>query len=116
MKLINKIITEVVVLLLVINVYLSFAQQNVEITIYKDVIESDFIGFNIYQDGTEIIATIATKTSPAVWTGVITLTNGLASITATAVDNSGNESGQCPAYVYDPAPGEPTRIEVKVVE
>jgi len=116
MKTLRKIFTEVLVLLLIVYINLSFAQQTVEITVYKDVIESDFAGFYVYQDGTEKIATITTKTAPAVWTGIITTTNGNASITATAFDDVGNESKHCPAFIFDPAPEAPVRITVKVVE
>jgi len=116
MKTFKKIFTEILMLLLVVHISISFAQQQVEITVFKDTIEADFAGFKIYNDLTEVIATVSATTSPAVWTGILTTVNGKASITATAFDESGNESKHCPAYVYDPAPGEPAKITVKVVE
>ena len=103
-------------IMLVLTVYITlvFAQQPVTITAFKDVLEDDLAGFNIYQDKNETpIATIKSAIIPWVWTGEVTVVNGVTSFRATAFDTSGNESGKSPAVIFDPPPGAPT-ITIKI--
>jgi hypothetical protein len=111
----KKVFIQILVLLLVVNVCISFAQQPVTITVTKDVIEADFAGFNLYQDADEApFATINTRTSPGVWRGDIVLTNGKTTIWATAFDDSSNESVPGPKIVFNPPPGAPTSLTVNI--
>jgi hypothetical protein len=110
----KKIFIQTIVLLIVVNIYISFAQQPVTVTVTKDIIEADFAGFNLYQDADESpFATIKTRTSPGVWEGDIVLTNGKTTIYATAFDDSNNESVPGPKIVFNPPPGAPTSLTVK---
>jgi len=113
---IKKILPQVLALVLVVYISLSFAQQSVTITVFKDVIEDDLAGFNIYQDENETpIATIDSDVIPWVWQGDVTVVNGKASFRATAFDTSGNESGKSPEAIFDPTPGVPTiTVGVKI--
>jgi hypothetical protein len=113
----KKIIAQVFMLVLVVYISLSFAQQPVTITIFKNEVESDLAGFNLYQeDATIPFATISSKITPWIWTGDITLTNGKTDISATAFDVAGNESTRSPKTAFDPAPGSPDRVTVVKIE
>ena len=100
----KRIFTEILVLLLVVHVYISFAQQNVEVTVFKGEVESDLAGFNLYQDDSTVpFATIDSNIIPWVWSGEIILMNGKTDISATAFDIAGNESEHSPKTTLDPA-------------
>lgn len=104
-------------LILVVHVSLSFAQQQVTITVFKNEVESDLASFNLYQDN-EIapFASVDATVTPWVWEGEITLINGKTDISATALDISGNESIRCPKTIFDPAPGCPDKVIVVQIE
>jgi len=113
----KKIISMICMLMLVVYVSISFAQQQVSITVLKSEVESDLAGFNLYQDdATAPFATIDSKIIPWVWVGDVTLMNGKTAISATAFDISGNESTRSPKTTFDPAPGSPDRVTVVKIE
>jgi hypothetical protein len=113
----KKIISMLFTLVLVVYVSISFAQQQVSITVLKSEVESDLAGFNLYQDDATVpFATIDSKILPWVWSGDITLTNGKTDISATAFDTSGNESIRCSKTTFDPAPSSPDRVTVVKIE
>jgi len=110
----TKILTQILILLLTVYVTLAFAQQPVTITVLKNVIEDDLDSFNIY-NGDDLIANIRANVTPWVWEGEITLINGQAVITATALDTAGNESERSPAALFDPPPSAPTvAVEIRM--
>jgi hypothetical protein len=103
-----KIITQIIMLLLVVHIAVVYAQQPVIITVIKDVIEDDLDSFNLY-NGEDVIANIKSDIKPWIWQGEITLDNGKAIISATALDTTGNESEKSPPVVFDPvAPTSPS--------
>ncbi|MCW7076385.1 MAG: hypothetical protein OCU18_03725 [Candidatus Syntrophoarchaeum sp.] len=109
-----KVLTHALVLLLTVYVTLAFARQPVIITVLKDVVEDDLDSFNIY-NGDDLVANIKADVTPWVWKGEITLINGQAVITATALDRAGNESERSPAALFDPPPSAPAvTVEIKV--
>jgi hypothetical protein len=112
-----KILTQIIMFVLAVHITLAFAQQDVTITVTKDIVEPDLAGYKLYQDGnTEPFAVINSSTSPAIWEGQITLVNGQTSICATAFDNSDNESQCSRSTVFDPPPGIPRiNVEVKII-
>lgn len=119
----KKILAQVLVLILLAYVSASFAQRPVtieivavKITLSKEVIEADLKGLNIYQDDSEEpFTTLDAAVTPWIWEGDLVLVNGRASLSATAFDTSGNESGKSPMAIFDPPPGVPTiTIEIRV--
>lgn len=106
---------------LVVHVYLAFAQQPVTITIFKTEVEADLASFNLYQDeGIRPFASVDAATRNAegnwVWQGDITLTNGKTIVYATALDTTGNESVKSPGTLFDPAPSSPDKVTVVKIE
>jgi len=113
----KKVISSVFMFVFVVYISISFAQQVVTITVIKNEIESDLASFNLYQDD-EIVpfASIDAKVTPWVWRGDITLINGKADISATALDTNGSESTRSPKTSFDPAPTAPDKVTVVQVE
>ena len=113
----RKIIATVITLVLTVYISISFAQQQVTITVIKTEVESDLASFNLYQDDATVpFATLDAKVTPWVWTGEITLMNGKTDISATALDETGNESTRSPKTTFDPAPGSPDKVTVVKIE
>lgn len=113
----RKIVNTTLILILTVYISISFAQQPVTITVFKNEIESDLASFNLYQDDNVIpFATIDASVIPWAWSGEITLMNGKTDISATALDTSGNESVRSPKTTFDPAPARPDRVTVIKVE
>ena len=112
-----KVVVQTLMLLLVVHIYISFAQQQVTVTVIKTEVESDLASFNLYQDDNTVpFATLDAKVTPWVWTGEITLMNGKTDISATALDTTGNESAHSPKATFDPAPGSPDKVTVIKIE
>lgn len=112
-----KVVAQILMLVLTVYISISFAQQQVTVTVIKNEVESDLASFNLYQDdATAPFATLDAKVTPWVWTGEITLMNGKTDISATALDTTGNESARSPKTTFDPAPGSPDKVTVVKIE
>jgi len=104
------------ILLVTVYVSLSFAQQNVKLTVKKTNIERDLALIKLFQDA-DIEPTVIfnAKTPPWVWSGTVNTINGNVSLTAVPVDEAGQEGSRSPEVIIDPPPdGSDITIEVVV--
>jgi len=113
---INKVAAQLVALVWVVYISLSFAEQPVEIRLIKDIIENDLAGFNLYQnDDKTPIAVLDAYVKPYIWVGGATTINEQVNFSATAFDNAGNESVKILLEVLDTPPSPPSGV-VKILE
>jgi len=101
----KRIFTEILVLLLVVHVYISFAQQSVTLKVTKTNIERDLTKIKLFQNqDTEPLTILDTTVTPWVWTGTVDTMNGKASFYAIPVDTAGQEGSRSPEVIIDPPP------------
>jgi len=101
----KRIFTEILVLLLVVHVYISFAQQSVTLKVTKTNIERDLTKIKLFQNqDTEPLTILDVTVTPWTWTGTVDTMNGIASFYAIPVDATGQEGSRSPEVILDPPP------------
>lgn len=80
---------------------------------YDPPVPTDLAGFVLYADG----AKVASITDPVArrFTGEMTVKDGPACYTLTAIDTGGIESPPSPCYNFDLPPGTPGNVVVRIV-
>jgi len=118
----KKIAIEVLVLLLVVNVYISFAEKMLTVS-WQAETPADSAGFKIYNNGTELIADIPDPTVRSFRGPIIVMSGGVSTtilqegenlITIRQYDKAGNvspDSLPATSLIFDTiAPPVPTRV------
>lgn len=126
-KQLKKIVAEVLMLLLVVNVYISFAEKTLTVS-WQAETPADSAGFKIYNNGTELLADIPDPTARSFKCPIIIMSGGVDTvvlqegenvITVRQYDKAGNVSSDslpATALIFDSiAPPIPTQV-VAVIE
>lgn len=123
----KKIVIEMLVLLLVVNVYISFAEKMLTVTWQAETV-SDSAGFKIFNNGTELIIDIPDPTARSFKGPIIVMSGGGVDttilqegenvITVRQYDKLGNvsvDSLPATALIFDTvAPPVPTQVEATI--
>jgi hypothetical protein len=118
----KKIVIEVLVLLLVVNVYISFAEKMLTVNWQAETV-SDSAGFKIFNNGTELIADIPDPAVRSFSGKIVVMSGGISTsiltegeniITVRQYDKLGNvsvDSLPATALIFDTiAPPVPTQV------
>lgn len=125
-KQLKKIVAEALILLLVVNVYISFAEKMLTVS-WQAETPADSAGFKIYNNGTELIADIPDPTARSFRGPIIVMSGGIDTvvlqegentITVRQYDKAGNvspDSLPATALIFDSiAPPVPTRVAATI--
>jgi len=113
----KKIFTEILMLLLVVHISISFAQQTVTLKVTKTNIEKDLTKIKLFQNqDTEPLTILDTTVTPWTWTGTIDTMNGIASFYAIPIDAAGQEGSRSTEIIIDPPPDGSDIVITVIVE